>query len=133
MKPTTPAEKFMARIAVQPNGCWHWKGARGSRHRSGIANWQGEVTSARRVAWAIQNGDLPDFPLASRCRDFACSNPAHVRLSRAAEHGPTFLAAWRDGETQAAIAERTGFDRSAVNRAIHKTLWAQGPGRRAGA
>jgi hypothetical protein len=82
---------FMARVAVQPNGCWHWTGSITSKGYGRFTK-NGRELAAHRVAYEIANGEIAqgltvdhvchnldqDCNLDNACRHRRCVNPSHL-------------------------------------------------------
>lgn len=112
-------QKFWDYVEKLPSGCWRWIGA------CQVMSWQGEQTRVRRIAWAIAFGHLPERRLYPRCRKNDCISPHHAYLQFCGEDAPAIAAAWRSGETHAAIAGRYGCTRETVSRFIAAHLVEQ--------
>lgn len=78
---TTTIERFIAKVAVQPNGCWTWTG---SLDGKGLYSsfWDGERTRVAHIyAYEFFVGPVPEGLQLDhfRCDDTACVNPFHLR------------------------------------------------------
>ena len=80
----SPLERFLAKIEVQPSGCWLWIGAKtgngygqlsiGGRRANG-----GRLVYAHRFAYEMWVGPIPEGKeLDHLCRNRACQNPDHL-------------------------------------------------------
>lgn len=72
-------ERFMDKVAVQPNGCWLWTA---SQFRGGYGRFtlNGKSLCAHVVIWEHHNGPKPQATLDHfACDTPSCVNPDHVR------------------------------------------------------
>ena len=76
--------RFWSRVSPSPiddpegKQCWVWVG---SRHLRGSPRFHtlGKVINAQRIAYAIENGILPEgYKIGSICNNPACCNPKHL-------------------------------------------------------
>jgi|SRR5882672_9428863 len=85
-KPRSRAQEesdFWAKVIIRSTDeCWNWIGARLSvkgKPWHGVVRWGGRSRLAHRVAWTLQNGEIPDglFVLHS-CDNPICMNGKHL-------------------------------------------------------
>ncbi len=133
LKPTgrrLTEDDFWRSVDKRPSGCWVWVGAVMGTSKNGrapSAHLDGERLHARRAAWILRHGSLPEGRLLrSNCGDRWCVNPDHAYLSLTVEDYPVLLAAVRGGETHAAIAARYGVSRETVTRKLGEATRAAG-------
>lgn len=68
-------EKFV----IKQEGCWDWKGCKVKGY--GTFNFRGKFQRAHRVAWIIENGEIPNkLWVLHKCDNPSCSNPDHLFL-----------------------------------------------------
>lgn len=91
-------ERFMSKVAVDPEGCWLWIA---SRDRDGYGQFKvdGKTRQAHQVAYELFVGPIPagsdlDHVRARGCRHRHCVNPEHLEPVSRAENtrrgnGPT--------------------------------------------
>lgn len=79
---------FLARIAVQDDGCWLWTGG-GAKEKYGRF-YAGDTTEqwAHRNAWRLHHGqDIPPgVQIHHRCETPKCVNPLHLEALTREEH-----------------------------------------------
>lgn len=91
--------RFMAKVNIQPNGCWIWTG---STIKRGYGNFwfRGKVWRSHRVSFTLFRGEIPrDAQIDHQCHVPAscaggegcphrrCVNPDHLALSTNKENG----------------------------------------------
>jgi hypothetical protein len=82
-----PMEVFLKTADVKgPDECWLWKGPVDAELGYGRTSFLGYPTTAHRVAWELQNGDIPKV-IGTRkalirhlCNNRLCVNPNHLKL-----------------------------------------------------
>lgn len=87
-------DRFKARLAVQPNGCWKWMGSILKKTDRPQREWYGqwrntagkhEVT--HRAAWRLLVGPIPTRAcVLHRCDNAQCCNPDHLFLGTQADN-----------------------------------------------
>lgn len=98
--PATPFERLMAKVEVQPCGCWLWTGSL-MESGYGMFRLNGHATLAHRAAWELLRGPIPEgFVIDHLCRVRPCVNPEHLEpctlqenVRRGARNGRDFGAA----------------------------------------
>lgn len=77
-------EKLLARIELQPNGCWEWQR---QIHPRGYAKWKvwGAKTGTQKSVWVHRLsyetfiGDIPEgLTIDHLCKNKSCINPDHL-------------------------------------------------------
>lgn len=64
-----------------PDACWMWTGNT-DKYRYGSANYRREKWGAHQLAWVFSDRLHPrGVEIDHRCRERACCNPTHMRLS----------------------------------------------------
>lgn len=74
-------ERFWAKVAKRPDGCWEWLGARVSRGYGQLGSGMAEPThvAAHRYSYALHRGPIPPgAELDHLCRNRWCVNPDHL-------------------------------------------------------
>lgn len=77
--------RFAAKVDVRgPLECWPWRAKAVARYGYGrMTAGRGRYLRAHQVAWALENGPIPDgVGVLHSCDNPACCNPAHLRLGR---------------------------------------------------
>ena len=71
-------DRLAKRIAVQPNGCWEWRGVVNKKGYSQIL-WEGKTVRVHSLVYRLLNGPLPPGLVPDHlCRVKHCVNPAHL-------------------------------------------------------
>lgn len=79
-------ERFLAKVATNPDGCWLWTAHIG-RHGYGGFRIGGKWQLAHRVGWWLHRGEIPDgLVLDHLCRVRRCVNPEHLEAVTLAEN-----------------------------------------------
>ena len=70
------------------DGCWPWRASK-NKSGSGIFNSNGKPTQARRVAYELEFGQIPEGLQirAGQTCEFTCVNPAHLSALTKSENG----------------------------------------------
>lgn len=88
----TWAERLIARIKPQANGCWNWTGAvTGNRGRPGYGHVRlpanGPTIHVHRLVYLLAGNTIPPgMVLDHTCRNTVCCNPAHLEPVTNAEN-----------------------------------------------
>ena len=83
----TIEERLYSRIqSDMATGCWNWTGAL-SNGRYGSLYYQGRMQKTHRIAWVLQNGEVPiGKELDHLCRNTRCCNPSHLEVVTRSEN-----------------------------------------------
>lgn len=74
----SPLERFVAKFAIHPDGCWLWTAAKNPQGYGQFRN-DGRFEGAHRVIYRWAHGEIPDgLHIDHLCRNRACVNPAHL-------------------------------------------------------
>lgn len=71
----TPEEVLWGKVRRLRNGCWVWTGGRFGQGPGGM--YRRERLHARRIAWALVYGEVPERRVKSVCGLRECINPEH--------------------------------------------------------
>ncbi len=74
-------QRFSAKVGKRdPNDCWEWLGSKDGCGYGTFAIGR-KVKNSHRVAWQIENGEIPDgMCVCHRCDNPPCCNPGHLFL-----------------------------------------------------
>lgn len=76
----TLMDRFVEKVVLMPDGCWHWSAARHAYGYGKIGLEKGNGL-AHRIAWALFVGPIPEgMFVCHRCDVPWCVNPAHLFL-----------------------------------------------------
>lgn len=122
-----------------PDACWPW--TRGKNNALGYGRFRlgGKLLLAPRVAWAEENGPIPEgIFICHRCDNPSCCNPAHLFPGTHADNMADRDRKGRNGrvltreiateifkstETRSALCKRYGIAKSTVSDIKNKRLW----------
>jgi len=80
MKVKEPLKRFMAKVIVQPSGCWEWQGFITSQGY-GQFYLNGKLVTAHRFSYEQAKEAIPDgMTLDHLCRNRKCVNPDHLEV-----------------------------------------------------
>lgn len=75
----TPIERLMAKVDVNPGGCWEWTASKNRDGYGKFATGRGGWIGAHRAAYQLIVGPIPDGKeLDHLCRNRGCVNPDHL-------------------------------------------------------
>lgn len=79
------AEKFMAKVDIEPRGCWRWMGYVQS---NGYGYYRHEESTwAHRVSYLLFRGPIPEgLTIDHLCRNKRCVNPDHLEVVTQSEN-----------------------------------------------
>lgn len=85
------ADRFMKYIRKEPSGCWAWTGY--CMRGTGLFAFRREdgthaPTTAVRVAFFLEHGEMPQRKLGRTCPTLGCVNPEHWKESRGLARQP---------------------------------------------
>ena len=78
--------RFWEKVAIHPNGCWMWQGA---KHEKGYGHFQTEYGVRKAHKWAYEHLVGPytsGLQSDHLCRNRPCVNPAHIEPVTGAEN-----------------------------------------------
>jgi hypothetical protein len=79
--------RFLSKINIQKNECWTWlggvtkKGSGAYVDNMPVFNLQTDKVFARRIAYFIYFGNLPQAHIYTTCGNSLCLNPNHLTLT----------------------------------------------------
>lgn len=124
-----------------PDECWPWlhyvdrRGYPYFRYQARVGRGGGGFTSARRLAWQLANGSIPEGAVVRPlCANRACMNPQHLDAARRNTYSNHEERFWQKidirgedecWEWQGAIEKRDGYGRCTVGKEgrAHRAAW----------
>ena len=103
----TLSDYLESMVKVDPNGCWIWQGAVGSKGY-GAAYHNGRTLGAHRLAYRCEHGELPPAPavIRHRCDVRKCINPQHLIAGTHADNARDRVSRGRSARQQGALNGR---------------------------
>lgn len=75
-----PFQRLYENINKLQNGCWEWKGLRGSSGYGHIKAF-GKFVGCHRLSYELHNGAIPHgYEILHSCHNRLCVNPNHLRV-----------------------------------------------------
>jgi hypothetical protein len=72
-------KRLMAKVDIQPDGCWRWIGQIRKRDGYGRMSLARKSITAYRASYLLFRGDIPSgLEIDHLCRNHACVNPDHL-------------------------------------------------------
>ena len=81
--------RFHSKVkAGEPNECWPWIAKATANYGYGrMTAGRGRYLRSHQVAWALQNGPIPDGAIIRhKCDNPSCCNPSHLELGSQADN-----------------------------------------------
>lgn len=141
-------ERLLRHVALAPNGCWLWTGAKNNKGYGQIGNC-GKIVLAHRVSFELHKGEsIVGMQILHKCDTPACINPDHLFAGNAVENMKDMHSKGRGqhgsghrwakladsdvaeirrisaGMTHKHIAERYGVSRSAITQILSGKRWS---------
>ena len=92
------ADRFRARYAVQPSGCWEWIGPRTTNgYGASMMNGSPERIASR-LSWHLNRGPIPEgLMVLHKCDNPPCVNPDHLFLGVKSDNALDYFGKLRVG------------------------------------
>lgn len=73
------AERFWSKVFIRGHDdCWEYDGGTLSKVGVGRFHFKGQKIMAHRIAFAIENGYMPEGDITHTCKNKTCVNPNHL-------------------------------------------------------
>lgn len=76
--------KILARVKIQPSGCWEWQGSTSGDGRGGgyaRMSLDGQTVAVHRVMYTNRHGYVPGKKqIDHKCENRLCVNPEHLEM-----------------------------------------------------
>lgn len=88
-------DRFWAKVDIDVNGCWEWKGAKNSEGY-GTIGINGKIKGTHRVSWWLAHGEWPSQFVLHKCDNPSCVRPSHLFLGNNSDNMKDKFAKGRD-------------------------------------
>jgi len=120
--------RFFTKIIIMPSGCHNWTGA---KKPTGYGNIRinSKYKLSHRVAWEIENGEIPQGLIVMHiCDNPCCCNPMHLVLGTSKQNTADMIKKGRSGmKKNKACGERNGNSKMKIDDVVNvSTLYKTG-------